>query len=151
MPPAPRGRFRTQDWAESENPWRAAGASRLLSVDDLVSVTSITIDEARDNTFSTTLTTNDYELLPRNAGKGPEVWPYTQIELTPWGSRWGWLPHVRVKVTGVWGWPSVPQPVVDAVIDITRIRRHEMPESLQGVQTEESILDGIRSYGKLAL
>lgn len=146
MPPPGRGRF-PDGWAESENPWRATGAKRVLQIDDLVSVTSITIDEARDNTFSTTLTTNDYELLPRNAAKGPESWPYTQIELTSWGSHWAWLPSARVKVTGVWGWPSVPEPIKNACIDLTRIRRNEIPEGLQA--SEDTIWAAVASYGKV--
>jgi hypothetical protein len=115
-----------------------------------VSVTSITVDGARDNTFSTTLTTDDYELLPRNALLGSEAWPYTQIQLTTWGDMWAWLPGARIKVTGVWGWPSVPAPIFDAVIDLTRIKRREMPETDQ-VLTEATVLDGVRAYGRLGL
>lgn len=116
-------------WAESENPWKYGGMSRVLDIDDLVSVTSIAIDENRDNTFSLTLTTNDYELLPRNASVKPEVEPYHQIELTSWGSVYAWPKDARVRITGIWGWPSVPSAIKLACIKWTAISRNEGPEA----------------------
>jgi hypothetical protein len=109
--PKVKSRASRSDWAESENPWKYGPVSRVLDVEDLVSVTSITVDENRDNTFSRTLTTDDYELLPRNASKWSVVFPYNQIELTSWGTLTSWPAGARVKVTGVHGWPAVPDQI----------------------------------------
>ena len=105
-------------WAESENPWKYGGMKRVLEVDDLVSVTSITIDEGRSGSFDTTLATNDYELLPLNATKGVEQKPYTQIGMTSWGDYGAWPSASRVKVTGIFGWPAVPDSIKVANIEI---------------------------------
>lgn len=117
------------DWAESENPWRYGGLSRTLDIDDLVSITSIEVDEQIDNTFSLALASTDYELLPRNAALGSEPAPYTQIDLTPYGTQYRWLPNARVKVTGIWGWPAVPQAIRIATIKFTAIMRNEGPDA----------------------
>jgi hypothetical protein len=119
--------LKSYDWAESENPWRASGMTRVLRVDDLVSVSSIAIDEGRDNTFSQTLTTNDYELTPRNNGALPEPEPYNHIELTEWGSVLAWIPGARVRITGIWGWPAVPEAIVRATVYKTAELRLETP------------------------
>lgn len=126
--PSRRGRM-AEGWAEAENPWRASGATRVLRIDDLVSVTSIEIDGTRDGTFTTDLVAADYELLPRNATKGPESWPYTSIELTTSGSQWAWTGGANVRITGVWGWPAVPEPIVRGCIELTRILRLESPRA----------------------
>lgn len=128
------------DWAESENPWKYGGMTRILDIDDLVSVTSIEVDENIDNTYSLTLTTGDYELLPRNADKGPEPEPYRQIELTPYGSRYAWMPNARVKVTGVWGWPAVPQAIRIACIKWTAIMRNEGPDATGRLMEIDSVI-----------
>ena len=130
----PRGRHAPRyGWAESENPWRDAGHSRELSIDDLVSVTSIAYDSANDGTYRTTLAANDYELLPRNAALGPEPEPYRQIALTSWGSVVMWPAGVRVRVIGIFGWPAVPEAIKRATIDLTGILRLETPRATRQV------------------
>lgn len=122
MPRVRNSRPRRDDWAESENPWLYGGMTRLLDVEDIGgAVTSITIDEARDNTYSTTLATTDYELLPRNAAVGPEARPYRQIRMTEWGDYGGWPTGARVKVTAIHGWPAVPAAIKRAVIELAAI------------------------------
>lgn len=104
---------------------------RVLHIDDLVSVTSIEIDESRNGSFVTALDTGDYELLPRNATKGPEPRPYTSIELTRGGSQWAWPSGANVRITGVWGWPSVPEAIIRGCVELTRILRLESPRATQ--------------------
>lgn len=115
------------DWAESENPWLYGGLSRVLDIDPLVSVSSITVDEGRDNTFSRTLVASDYELLPRNAAQGPEPEPYRQIFLTNYGTLFGWPSQARVKVHGIFGWPSVPVGIRDGCIELAGILLGDSP------------------------
>lgn len=93
-------------------------------------MTSIIIDTGVDGTFSeTALATTDYELIPRNAGKGPEPEPYTGIELTPYGTVYAWPVRARIQVTGIWGWPSVPEGIKRACVQLTGILRMESPRS----------------------
>lgn len=128
------------DWAESENPWKYGGMSRVLDIDDLVSVEAITIDERLDNTFSRSVVSADYELLPRNAALGPEPKPYNQLSLTPYGSVYAFPRNARVRITGVWGWPSIPEVIRMACIKWTGIMRNEGPEATgQLVQLDQVV------------
>ena len=128
------------DWAESENPWKYGGMKRVIDVDDLVSVTSITVDENRTGTFSTTLSTNDYELLPLNAAKGAEVKPYTQIGMTSWGAYTAWGNGWRVKVTGVHGWPAVPEAIKVATIEIAAILQLKSPYATGRIEDYDQVV-----------
>lgn len=150
-------------WAEAENPWAAGSLSRTLLIDDLVSVTSIIVDEDRDGLFSDdALGALDYELIPRNAALGPEPSPYTAVELTPYGSVFSWTPNTRVQITGVWGWPSVPAAITDATIQLTAILRLESPRATQRVNELDQVVstsgaaqrivdDLVRQYRKRTL
>lgn len=151
------------DWAESENPFKYGGLSRVLFIDDLVSVTTIKIDEDRDGSFAdeTALATTDYELTPRNAAVGPEPSPYTAIELTSWGTKHAFPPGCRVEVNGVWGWPAVPAAVKRACIHLTAVLRLETPRSSRAISDTGAILEAsseargiiaalIRDYGRVS-
>lgn len=149
----------TEGWAESENPWKYGGLTRVLEVDDLVSVTSITMDDSRSGSFSTTLSTDDYELLPLNAAKGSEVRPYTRIGMTSWGAYTAWPNGARVKVTGIHGWPSVPESIKIATIEIAAIlqlksvyatdRINEMNDVVNTSPMARALLMGLMTnYGK---
>jgi len=151
------------DWAESENPWKYGGLTRTLFVDDLVSVTSIKIDEDRDGSFSdeAALAGTDYELLPRNAALGSESSPYTSIELTEWGTKHAFPSGARVEVTGIWGWPAVPAAIKRACIHFTALVRLETPPSARTTSEAGEILESssevrgvisdlMRHYGRIA-
>lgn len=124
------GRFFTKD---------AAAVARLyfrelykdatvLVVDDLVSVTTIKVDVNDDGSFAeTALATADYELRPLNADKGPEPRPYTQIYATRVGAQRAWPAGIRIQVTGVYGWPAVPEAIQDATVQLAGILRIESP------------------------
>lgn len=137
----PKGNGRqSAGWAESENPWKSSGATRVLDIDPLVTLTSIKIDQGRDNTFSQTLVANDYELLPRNAPLDPEAKPYRQISLTPYGSQWAWAPGQRVKVKGAFGWPAVPEAVWADCIELCGIWRGENPRATGNMNELETVV-----------
>ena len=89
-------------------------------VDDLVSVTTLGTDPggttAQGGTFPVTWATSDFQLLPYNPGKLGEPWPYTSIRAVghftfPWVTPLLLMRMDRVQVTGVFGWPAIPQAV----------------------------------------
>jgi hypothetical protein len=84
-----------------------ATSGDLLYVPDLVSVSEIATDESGNRTYGTVWATTDYDLEPYNAAEFDK--PYTEIRLAPTGTK-GWPARVRkgVRITGVWGWPAVP-------------------------------------------
>lgn len=94
-------------------------------VDDLVSVTTLATDPAgttaQGGTFPITWPTGSYQLLPYNPGKTGEQWPYTSIRAVG-GLTFPWVTPIllmrmdRVQVTGVFGWPAIPQPVRTATL-----------------------------------
>jgi len=87
-----------------------------LAVDDLTSVTSISIDEDLDESFSTTLNPIDFQLLPVNARSGGLDFPFSRIrpqEDGYWPTAYG---RATVKVVGMFGWPATPDAVREATI-----------------------------------
>ncbi len=136
-------------WAESENPYRYGGWTRLLSTDDLVSVDSIVIDEGMDGSFSgdTALATTDYELWEPNAPYGAEPRPYEGIYIPPYSTSGGFRPGAQIRVTGIFGWPAVPAPIVEMTCRLTALRRNALDPARAGV-TGISVAGGPSiSYG----
>jgi hypothetical protein len=85
----------------------------VLAIDDIHVITEVAIDAAFDQTYSTVFATSDYLVEPvNNPRKG---WPYTRIIAT--GSYIYPYPLPQsVRVTGVWGWSSVPSEVSMATL-----------------------------------
>lgn len=54
---------------------------RRVFTDDIISVTTLKIDDDGDRTYATTVSSTDYDLAPDNAALNGE--PYTYIELAP--------------------------------------------------------------------
>lgn len=102
--------------------------------DDTITVKS---DATGDGTFETTWASTDYELRPLNPTAGPEPRPYTSLAAI--GSRT--FPtatstgrSAQIEITGVWGWPAVPDAVHQACLLLaSRIfKRKESPEGVAG-------------------
>lgn len=148
---------------EAENPWRYARASRMLHLDtDLVSVTSIVADEDGDGTPETTWAVTDYQLLPLNADKGPEPKPYNALYVPQHSTKGAWPAGRLVRITGVWGWPAVPEAIKLACIHITSLVRVESPRAKSQVSDMGEIIgvsssaqgiihDLMRHYGKVTV
>ncbi|MBO0813558.1 MAG: phage head-tail connector protein [Actinobacteria bacterium] len=95
----------------------------LTRTDDLVSVTTLATDPggtaATGGTFPVTWPAGSFQLLPVNPGRTGEQRPYTAIRAVG-GLTFPWVTPVllarmdRVQVTGVFGWPAVPQAVSTA-------------------------------------
>lgn len=105
--------------------------SRVLRVDDIGSVTglTVTVDLDGDGTPETTVASADYQLQPLNALTGVQPTPYREIVLPSWSSFSSWPKGCLVSVTAAWGWPSVPEQVVAATIELTKILRVEGPRA----------------------
>lgn len=78
---------------------------------DLQTLTSVQIDA--DEPSPTTLTSEEYRLFPYPARDGV----YTALRLAPYSPRGNsqWAARI-VRVTGDWGWPSIPEPVRNACV-----------------------------------
>jgi hypothetical protein len=89
-------------------------------VNDLVSVTTLATDPAgntaQGGTFPVTWPAAAFQLLPYNPGQVGEPWPYTSVKAVggltfPWVTPLLLMRMDRVQVTGVFGWPAIPQVV----------------------------------------
>jgi len=88
-----------------------------LAVDDLTTITSISIDEELDGTYSTTLNPIDFQALPTNARSGGLDFPFSRIR----PQEDGYWPISRdrratVRVVGTFGWPATPDAIREAAI-----------------------------------
>lgn len=95
----------------------AASDELYVDVDDLAG-TAITLqtDSQATGDFDITWTTADYQLEPLNGKLAGQTWAFTRIRAAD-----NYLFPVEnglalVKVTGVWGWPAVPQAIEYATI-----------------------------------
>lgn len=128
------GRFFTQDAAAVARVYVPTKNSTSIQVGDLAAnPTSVKLDTNQDGVFETTLTATDYELLPLNANKGPEPWPFNEIGLTPWGDYSLFYKGIRVEVTAKFGWASVPDAIQRATIQMTAILRLETPRATRRI------------------
>ncbi len=85
----------------------------VIQIDDLITLTSVLVDDDGDGTFDVTWTNNaDFVLEPLNAAA--EGWPFTLLRRHPRSSLV--LPGYprSVKVTGKFGWTEAPDQVVQA-------------------------------------
>jgi hypothetical protein len=101
-------------------------------IDDLITLTTLKTDPNGDSGFSETWAASDFTTLPLNGFLGGIQWPSNGLRV-----RDTYLfPTVDeqplVRVTGVWGWTSVPTPVVQATI-ILASRLHKRNDSPLGV------------------
>lgn len=110
-----------------------------VTIDDLANTTdlAIEIDVAGDGTYEYALATTDYQLLPENAAD--DGVPFDSIAAV---GGYTFPPHYvgtlarrgRVKVTGRWGWPAVPDVVKYAtLIEASRLfHRKDSPQGVAG-------------------
>ncbi len=81
-----------------------------IEIDDLTSASSVTIDTAGDGSYNTTwVEGTDFFFDPPNALLDDK--PYTEMVLRLFAGRYFPAIQRAVKITGVFGWPSVPPEV----------------------------------------
>lgn len=79
-----------------------------IEIDDLANLTELATAPQGDGTFSEVWTVNtDFALEPKNAPL--DGFPYKEVRIQPFGTyrRFSYYPD-SVRVTGRFGWPSVP-------------------------------------------
>lgn len=88
-----------------------------VSIDDLISLTTLETASNADGVFDTTWTATDYQLEPLNGrANGLTGWPYTRIRSVASLLFPKFQERATVRVTGVWGWSAVPVPIQTATI-----------------------------------
>jgi hypothetical protein len=105
-------------------------------VDDLVSVTTLSVDVDMDRVYETSFTTADYDLCPDNATILGE--PYTYIQAVPLRINGRYFPkHPKgVKIVGKFGYPAVPGQIKEACIQIvTNLYQARRGVGAEGVAT----------------
>ena len=106
------GRAFGQDQEDVERLYTALDP-KSLTVNDLVSLTTLKTDEDGDGTYEITWATTDYVLEPLNASLDSQ--PYTKINVRPAGThRFPTRYPGAVEVSGIFGWPSIPFQVIEA-------------------------------------
>lgn len=98
---------------------------RLRPYYDLVSVSEVATDDDESGNYSTIWDASDYRLLTvdgtQSVTAGPEQQPYASIRAVG-GRRFPVQrtngPRDLVRVTGTWGWPTIPEPVRRACLII---------------------------------
>jgi hypothetical protein len=88
----------------------------FVLTDPIVTVTALATDINGDGTYSQTWSATDYVLAPRNAALNTR--PYTEIDTSPFSTGVLNFPtsYLGVKVTGTFGWPSVPAAVKQSAL-----------------------------------
>ena len=100
----------------SQTRYYTADRFDFVLTDPIVSISQLATDVNGDGTYSQTWTSNDYILAPRNAALDNR--PYTEIDTSPFSNADYNFPvgYLEVKVTGIFGWPSVPAAVKQAAL-----------------------------------
>jgi hypothetical protein len=111
----------------------AANDSWTVTVDDLQSVSEVASTDEVGNDY-TVWTTNDYQLEPLNGLSGGLTQPYTSIRAV---NQYVWpflADRALVRITGVWGWASIPTAVKQAtILQASRIfKRNDSPLGVAG-------------------
>jgi len=111
-----------------------------LDIPDLISLTSIKIDDNDDGVFETTLTASQYELDKWHVANyfdesgDRAVWPYEFVTLLnrawPTGSR-----RNVIEIDGTWGWPTIPAAINQACSILATRLMQRMTAAPFGVQS----------------
>jgi hypothetical protein len=111
-----------QFWAESSDStaYYTPEASDILFILDYASITSVSTDDTADRTWATTLDPADFDELPFN--HTAEGLPITRLEIAPLSSEGFPIVSKGVKIVGKRGWPSVPDDIKSACLEITMER-----------------------------
>ncbi len=101
-----------------------------LPVDSFWDLATLVVATGQVGSTFSTVNATDYEARPLNATvKGH---PYTNLH-HHW-NFWPTWPSVRVQVTAKWGWPAVPDNVVEAnlILAARLFRRKDSPDGIAG-------------------
>jgi hypothetical protein len=104
-------------------------------IDDAQSITELKTSSTDPLIFDTTWDVADYQVLPANRWANGAYYPITGITATDNYLFPVWADIALVKVTGQFGWSSVPEPIKFAcIIQASRLfKRLESPLGVAGV------------------
>lgn len=104
-------------------------------IDDAQSITTLETSSTDPLLFDTTWDVGDYQVMPANRYANGAYYPITAITATDNYLFPVWADIALVKVTGQFGWPSVPEPIkFAAIIQASRLfKRLESPLGVAGV------------------
>ena len=104
-------------------------------IDDAQSISSVETAVTDPTIFDTTWGVGDYQVLPANRTANGGYYPITGITATDNYLFPVWADMALVKVTGTFGWQSVPDPIKFAcIIQASRLfKRLESPLGVAGV------------------
>jgi hypothetical protein len=124
-------------WADTDaNQVRyfTADTSAVCLIDDAVTLTTVAVDQDGDGTWEETWVANtDFVAEPINGAA--DGWPYTRLRVHPTRGA-GWSPYPRgVKVTGKFGWSSVPAQITEATMILAAKLLRRTREAPFGVVT----------------
>jgi hypothetical protein len=104
-------------------------------IDDAQSISEIKTSATDPLIFDTTWSADDYQVLPANRWANGAYYPITGITATDNLLFPVWADMALVKVTGQFGWASVPEPIKFAcIIQASRLfKRLESPLGVAGV------------------
>ena len=104
-------------------------------IDDAQSISEIKTSSTDPLIFDTTWESGDYQVLPANRWANGAYYPITGITATDNYLFPVWADMALVKVTGQFGWSSVPEPIKFAcIIQASRLfKRLESPLGVAGV------------------
>lgn len=103
-------------------------------IDDLQTLTTLQTDPDGDGSYTITWGAGDYQLEPLNGFSGGIVQPYTKITVRDTYLFPREEDEALVKITGVWGWASVPMPIKQATILMASrlYKRNDSPLGVAG-------------------
>ena len=117
------------------------GNGVVLDIEDHASITSVEVGDHYTGVYDTALASTAWTKLPRSAASKPLPEPYRQIEfLSSAPGR-----SALVRVTGKGGWPSVPDAIVAANIELTGILRLESPRATNRVNEIGQVMSTSRA------
>lgn len=111
-----------------------AGNLYYVGIPDLAAITELATDNNGDGTFSTVWSASDYQLEPLD--RGLQNRPATAIRAVS-GKTFPLFAVPRrpgIRVTGTWGWPSIPDDVRDAcvMLSMRQFARYQAPLGVMG-------------------
>lgn len=104
-------------------------------IDDAQSITNVETSTTNPLLFDMTWDVKDYQVMPPNRYANGAYYPITAITATDNYLFPVWADISLVKVTGQFGWPSVPEPIkFAAIIQASRLfKRLESPLGVAGI------------------
>ena len=104
-------------------------------IDDCQTITQLATSSTLLNLYDVTWDSSDYETVPKNNLENGGYYPITKIRAVGHYLFPIFGDNALVKVTGTFGWPSVPEPIKFAtIIQASRLfKRLESPLGVAGV------------------